>query len=828
LERKCWYCDKPLSLTKLFKRDLFCSSEHETLYFSEQSAVAFERIKEQEPPKAPAADEVKPPELVAVEQAPDNEGPPMAGLLKSEVFPCEAPTFSFAPEDAVETPAEPARPYSPYWQIKPELAPAGRIYEDSASPSAMADPQSEFPQVQFTESTRDLAQMRSAVEPAGVNPLESAQCVPVWNGRAAGETAANVISMETSIPAPFAPRIVAGPTNLHTHLSSTAAACSWVLRSAASATSARLVFVSSPAFRTRETHSAAGAWRPNPPQPAPRGTLTESWNIPRTDVDGHPAFHAHFEEPGVNFLKGNTPAGVEAPWIRPCARVQGSWETIRPLGPEQVSAAPAAWTNQPNLTGTIQPFGVERGACRPVIANFREILTGAVNWRGTDSIASAELTATGAPAIPRTQLRLPSFLPLAWRTQGAWRKARPVESEPISRVSAVWMNEHHPALAVQPMGATGRGCRPVTANFREIPSAAVDWHATSSITPSPKGTSSGVIAIPPARHHLPSGLPSAGLDGSWLNARPIESGPESRLATAWTIRHNPPVTIPHVSDSGSARRPGTADRREILPQVVDSRAIDPVTPYAWRTPIRAAGFAPVSGGGVPSGNTAVKFAVPTGLQRGISDSSVPALAQARWLEPTPASMVAEPRTLRRVAAGLLPGTRIDPQLGAVLAEARVSVAPCLGRQTDLPHRIPQSVSVPAVSNSMTRSGPAPAVIFALHHDSAAESRVAPAPPVRIQPASIFAPPSPPATIAIGWTRDRLTPGHAEFLANRSSVTTQIPGVVLHTSATPALSDPIQPARASVQMGRTPRPAACFALHLSLQTVDYQRGRKIRL
>ena len=828
MERKCWYCDKPLSLTKLFKRDLFCSSEHETLYFSEQSAVAFERIKEQEPPKAPAADEVKPPEPMAVEQAPDNEGPPMAGLLKSEVFPCEAPTFSFAPEDAVETPAEPARPYSPYWQIKPELAPAGRIYEDPASPSAMADPQGEFPQVQFTESTRNLAQMRSAVEPAGVNPLESAQCVPVWNGRAAGETAANVISMETSIPAPFAPRIVPGPTNLHTHLSSTAAACSWVLRSAASATSARLVFVSSPAFRTREMHSAAGAWTPNPPQPAPRGTLTEGWNTPRTDVDGRPAFDAHFEEPGVNFLKSKTLAGVEAPSIRRSARVHGSWETIRPLEPEQVSAAPAVWTNQPNLTGTIQPLSGERGACRPAVANFREIQTGAVDWRGTDSIASAELTSTGVLAIPRTQFRLPSFLPLAWRTQGAWRKVRPVASEPSPRIATVWMNGYHPALAVRPIGGTGRGCRPVTANFREIPSAAVDWHATSSITPSSEGTSTGSIAIPPARQHIPSYLPSAGLDGSWLTARPVESRPESRLAAAWTSQHNPPVTIPRVGDPGSARRLSIADRREILPRVFDCRAIDPVTPYAWRTPIRAAGFAPVSGGGVPAGNTAVKFAVPTGLQRGISDSSVAAVAQARWLEPTPASMVAEPRTLRRVAAVLLPGSRIDPQSEAVSAGACSSVLPCLDRQTDLPRRIPQSVSVPAVSNSMTRSGPAPAAVFALHHDSAAESRVTPAPPVRIQPASIFAPPSPPATIAIGWTRDRLTPGHAEFLANRCSVTTQIPGVVLHTSATPALTDPIQPARASVQMGRTPRPAACFALHLSLQTVDYQRGRKIRL
>ena len=181
-----------------------------------------------------------------------------------------------------------------------------------------------------------------------------------------------------------------------------------------------------------------------------------------------------------------------------------------------------------------------------------------------------------------------------------------------------------------------------------------------------------------------------------------------------------------------------------------------------------------------------------------------------------------------MAAVLSPSTRIDPQLRAVPAGECSSVLPCLDRQTDLPRRIPQSVSVPAVSNSMTRSGTAPAVVFARHHDSAAESRVTPVPPLRIQPASIFAPPSPPTTIAIGWTRDRLTPGHAEFLANRSSVTTLIPGVVPHTSATPALSDPIQPARPSVQMGRTPRPAACFALHLPLQTVDYQRGGKIRL
>jgi hypothetical protein len=259
LERNCWYCHKPLPLTKLLKRNLFCSSKHEELYFGEQSAAAFERMKEPDPPPTqPSALEVKPPEI---EQPPAENSPPMAAYLKPEVFAHEARQLAIALEDPLDMlsgVAEAAQPLSARWQIKPELVPAGWISESAASPKS--DPEAELRLVPFTESRRDPAQMRSRAEPAGVNSLKCAPYIPLWNGRAAaGETAAHVISAEAPPAATLSPRVVASVTHLHAHLNSTAAACSRAMDQPALATPARLELEISSALEGREIQSMVPA-----------------------------------------------------------------------------------------------------------------------------------------------------------------------------------------------------------------------------------------------------------------------------------------------------------------------------------------------------------------------------------------------------------------------------------------------------------------------------------------------------------------------------------------------------------------------------------------
>jgi hypothetical protein len=70
LQKSCWYCHRPLSLFKSFKGELFCDSEHEKLYLSEQ----FKRVQEPfapkpAPPKAEAESEPPAPEPAAASPA---------------------------------------------------------------------------------------------------------------------------------------------------------------------------------------------------------------------------------------------------------------------------------------------------------------------------------------------------------------------------------------------------------------------------------------------------------------------------------------------------------------------------------------------------------------------------------------------------------------------------------------------------------------------------------------------------------------------------------------------------------------------------------------
>lgn len=99
MELRCWYCDKTLGPLKILKRDLFCCTDHEKLYFSEQSAIAFERVKETNSPAAPAPLSLQKEEASEQPAADSPESPsgspvqelesplPLASFLKNPIKP---------------------------------------------------------------------------------------------------------------------------------------------------------------------------------------------------------------------------------------------------------------------------------------------------------------------------------------------------------------------------------------------------------------------------------------------------------------------------------------------------------------------------------------------------------------------------------------------------------------------------------------------------------------------------------------------------------------------------------------------------------------------
>jgi hypothetical protein len=769
LERNCWYCHKPLPLTKLLKRNLFCSSDHEERYFDEQSTAAFERMKEPEPAKLPAVLEVKPPE---VEQAPAENHPPMAPYLKPEIFARDMQRLAIALEDPLQMLAElaePAQPIGPLWQIKPELAPVGQICEGSAAPSAMAHEGSEFPSAPFSENKRDIT---GHLEQSGLaNSLRCAPYVPLWNGRATGEAVPSAISAEASSPTPVSARIAAGATRLQGNLSSTAAACSWGLRAPAEAPLAPLEFESSLAFTGLEIQGGPGTWKPSPPRPGASGALTKGLTTPPKDAACHPDFPAQSQETAVHFSKGRTSAGCETPALSP----RGWMENTRPVKPVGVPHVAVSGTHEHSPAATIRPVHVPPSACRLAAARFRETQTGLVERREVDSIKSAELTPTGRIATPWVRHDVPPLLPREW-TLGAW--------------------EHtHPASRVD--------------------------HMIDSIAPA-ELTSTGRIAIPLVRHDVPLSVPCQWTRGAWGQTRPAEFGPASPPSAVSTSELNLAVTFPQVGEPRGACRPLSGNFHKTLPGAVDCRRVDSLKPYVSHTFIRTADVRPASTDAL-AGVAALKFAGPTDQQRQVVDSPVPRLALTGRLEANPGSMTAEPHTVRPTESTLHIGGRIDPRSRPIRAREHSGNVPCLDRQSELPCRIPLA-DPGKLEVSTVRAGAMALQIFAGCDDAATAPRVAPVTAIRVQPASLFAPPAASATVAFGWARRTLASNRREFLAQRSFVIAPLQTVPQSSG---------QPARPAVTVNRfpvirIPRSAPCFALELQLQTVPYRRGQRIRL
>ncbi len=113
MEKQCWHCNGPLSLTKRLKGDLFCSKHHEELYHQAQSELAVERVKigvktdgSRPSPEAPVA-----PAPVPVVEPEQDTLPPLAGLMRQlQTAPVAPEPLVLFPEEALDLESEPTHP----------------------------------------------------------------------------------------------------------------------------------------------------------------------------------------------------------------------------------------------------------------------------------------------------------------------------------------------------------------------------------------------------------------------------------------------------------------------------------------------------------------------------------------------------------------------------------------------------------------------------------------------------------------------------------------------------------------------------------------------
>ncbi len=521
------------------------------------------------------------------------------------------------------------------------------------------------------------------------------------------------------------------------------------------------------------------------------------------------------------------PRGVPA--LLTCAWTNGSPENFLPAEFEQLPPLTPVWINESDRAVAIRSFSGPRNACCPGTASFDAVPPSAVAWRGFDSIdLSTQLNSTGAIVIPEAQHDIPSWL-LRARTSDSGESVRPVESERVPRL-ATGTNEHSRAVAVQSIGARSNSCHLVTANLREVLPDTLDYPAIDSMAASSERKSTGTIAIPGALHDSSSSLPSAWTSTSWENAPPAESVRASHPQAAQANEQHRPATIRPVGGPRSTGSLGAANFRTNPGSAIDSREIDSLAQHGFHSPVRLAHFRPTSFAGV----AAVKFAVPRDLARAIADASVPNLIPARRSETAPASLLMDPRAVQPTIATLAATARIDQSVRPIPAGERVHVVPFLDRPTELPCRTLETGSGKLTAPTI-RKGTAWPGVLGSRHDPATEPRITPHPPIRTQPASIFAGPSFPATVGSARMRTlkktsqaeacaTLTPIHTEFLSKTSLVATALP--LIPVTSAKATQAPVNVNQLPII--RIPRPAACLTLDLPLQLTPYHRSGKIRL
>ena len=189
--------------------------------------------------------------------------------------------------------------------------------------------------------------------------------------------------------------------------------------------------------------------------------------------------------------------------------------------------------------------------------------------------------------------------------------------------------------------------------------------------------------------------------------------------------------------------------------------------------------------------------------------------------------MAKPRTSRPGAPTLHSGARADHPWQAVPGNACEGPAPSLDREGARAFRVPKTTAAnPSDPALRVPSGIASTILHP--RDAAAKPYLPTEPPVRIDPASIFAPPA-----WLGMARlARIggSPAQFRFFAMRKLVAVPFHGV-LRAAATPAFSNSIgstqSPGGLKLRpLAHGPGHAAPVTLDVPLQQVAYERGRRV--
>lgn len=884
MERNCWYCHKPLPFTKLLKRDLFCSSEHEDLYLSEQSMAAFERMKEATPAKSPL-ERPKPLEPVIQETveaaAEPAEAPlPMALLIKEELVARDAPRPSISPEHPLDVVAQPAGPpVRPGWQFDPKLPSGGFVRHPVNGAPLDSTAEGSFPHESFAENGpafSGLSKNRSQPVTGGMNPTRHAEAIPEWTGRAADEAKNNVVAAEESTASAF-PAKIAELAALDSNLSPPPPACAWAPRGPAGVLPAPPAIPSAPG----EADPARAVWTLQTP-PLPSNLIpapaVRAWDssaaggaqiAPDTSsefaIDNDPtdaALTRHIVELASNLISAPAVRTWEAAAsadVAPVAPISAPEFSIA-IDPKRASGTEHATPLGSNLTPTRamcaweSPAAADARQVAPIHEpEFRVASDGRhAEWTHylievpsnlntaaamqTWGVQPPAPTMTARPALEGT----PVFSTAAVRPTEECSISRPLQFAVCGTIGgSPGSPDSHDGPRVGfrtsfkvPNGSLSRGEVSGTSGNRFL--AIRSW-VTGTWDPSrPRNTITASSPAPGTTNDPRRVIMVRSLAGPRYSCRP---------ATASLLEIGPAPRTGHVLDSllvtGELQSTGAIAIRSAQDHTARSALHgaaatirEPLTAHAPGAPARLTPHGPHRFVGTVdfpafafSGSTALAAAATNSEWNGIANSAAPRLAHAHRLEPLPAPRVAEART----CAALLKvrsGGPIEQGRRPLAATAYLSARPWLGRETKVPCQIPNTsdgrLAAPAV-----RAGAASAGTIHLGDDPATEVRIAPLPPIRVHPADIFASPAALAgtPFQAGWPQRGPAAGTGESFAMKASVSAPFHAVVEVAKALPTPGEARRPAFAGPALPgtRVRGSAPCFALEVPLQNIAYRHA-----
>jgi hypothetical protein len=480
---------------------------------------------------------------------------------------------------------------------------------------------------------------------------------------------------------------------------------------------------------------------------------------------------------------------------------------------------PTGGVNRPKPTAAIRSLGAA-GVCRPVSRILLETTRRAAGANASSSLkASDEPKSAGAIAIQAVQRQLaPPALHGAATSSVEFLTAR--QSRVLSSIAALRELKSSGAITIQtaPCDLAPLTLRGAAASALET--AIVNpSRALNSMPALRELKSRATIAIQAARRDL--------------KPRALRGAAAFTLESLTAIPSRTAQSLPALRELKSAGAIAIrAERRSLAPlapQEAPASTGEPLTAHPPRTVVsfatqfpalngRAAGFHAIAFSRLAT----VRFAAPKNLWSAIANSPPPRLVDARRFEPAPASLAADPRSCPQPAVSLRAGGLIDHRSRPMAAIEYRSALAWLDRVSESPCRIPESKGASLTAPAIRRQT-SPAGVAAIQDDSGTAAQIAPLPPVRIQPASIFAPaafltrlPLEAGLLPHGLAGDRV-----EFLPKRGSVAAPL-RPILDTQDRPS-----QPAAGGLQFSKTriPRTAACFPFDLGLQDVAYRHAGK---